>query len=227
MPRAALRLATRASALAPCAGRAGRGRRSPRAIPACASSSCSIRTSGDRLRDVSLATRRRQGSVRQGDRGGAARRARSTPRVHSMKDLPAALAAGLAIGARSGARRCRATCCRCSTRRGLAGSRPGARVGTASVRRRAQLLARPPGPRGRAAARQRRHAAPASSRGRRARRDRARRGRARAPRPRRARAPGLSPPELLPGGRAGRARDRDAGATTRRRARLLARHRGP
>ena len=61
--------------------------------------------------------------------------------VHSMKDLPARLAAGLVVGAvpaRAAAH---------DVLIGAAGLRelpPGARVGTASVRRRAQLLARRP-----------------------------------------------------------------------------------
>jgi hydroxymethylbilane synthase len=61
--------------------------------------------------------------------------------VHSMKDLPARLAAGMTIGAvpaRADAR----DVLLAATAGGIAGLAAGARVGTASVRRRAQLLAR-------------------------------------------------------------------------------------
>lgn len=61
--------------------------------------------------------------------------------VHSLKDVPAALAPGMILGAvptRADARDVLIG----AGPGGLAGLRPGARVGTASVRRRAQLLAR-------------------------------------------------------------------------------------
>jgi hydroxymethylbilane synthase len=61
--------------------------------------------------------------------------------VHSMKDLPARLAPGLAIGAvpaRADARDVLVA----AGAGGLTALRPGTRIGTASVRRRAQLLAR-------------------------------------------------------------------------------------
>ncbi|HEV7732281.1 MAG TPA: hydroxymethylbilane synthase [Candidatus Binatia bacterium] len=60
--------------------------------------------------------------------------------VHSLKDVPAALAPGMVLGAiptRADARDVLVG----AGAGGLAGLRPGARVGTASVRRRAQLLA--------------------------------------------------------------------------------------
>jgi hydroxymethylbilane synthase len=61
--------------------------------------------------------------------------------VHSMKDMPARLAAGLAIGAVP-ARAPAHDVLVWGGEGGLGGLAPGARVGTSSVRRRAQLLAR-------------------------------------------------------------------------------------
>jgi hydroxymethylbilane synthase len=99
-----------------------------------------IRTSGDRLARGSLAAVGGKGlfvkeieeALTAGDIDAA---------VHSMKDVPALLAPGLAIGAvpaRADARDVLVS----TEERGVAGLAPGARVGTASVRRRAQLLAR-------------------------------------------------------------------------------------
>ena len=101
--------------------------------------------------------------------------------VHSAKDVPGELADGHRDRRRAGAR---GPARRADRRASLDALPAGARVGTASLRRRAQLLARAARPRGRRAARQRRHA-PAQARRRRGRRARARRRRARAPRPRR------------------------------------------
>ena len=63
--------------------------------------------------------------------------------VHSMKDLPARLAPGLAIGAVP-ARAPAHDVLVADGGRGIAGLAPGTRVGTSSVRRRAQLLGRRP-----------------------------------------------------------------------------------
>ena len=134
--------------------------------------------------------------------------------VHSAKDLPAELPEGLAIAAvppredpadvwiGAGA--------------SLDEVAEGARVGTASLRRRAQLLAARPDLRVERAARQRRHPA-APARGGRARRDRARRRRAAAARARGRgllRDPGRGDD---PGGRPGRAGPPDPRPATRRR----------
>ena len=62
--------------------------------------------------------------------------------VHSMKDVPARLAAGLVIGAVP--ERADARDVLIGGDGGLAGLPPGARIGTASPRRRAQLLAHRP-----------------------------------------------------------------------------------
>jgi hydroxymethylbilane synthase len=62
--------------------------------------------------------------------------------VHSMKDLPARLAPGLVVGAVPPRGPAHDVLVANSARAGLADLEPGARVGTASVRRRAQLLAR-------------------------------------------------------------------------------------
>jgi hydroxymethylbilane synthase len=61
--------------------------------------------------------------------------------VHSMKDMPARLAPGLAVGAVP-ARAPAYDVLVAAGGGGLAGLAPGSRVGTSSVRRRAQLLAR-------------------------------------------------------------------------------------
>jgi hydroxymethylbilane synthase len=63
--------------------------------------------------------------------------------VHSMKDLPARLAPGLGIGAVP-ARAPAHDVLVADVGRGIAGLAPGTRVGTSSVRRRAQLLGRRP-----------------------------------------------------------------------------------
>ncbi len=99
-----------------------------------------VRTSGDRLSQGPLAPAGGKGLfVKELEEALAAGRIDCA--VHSMKDVPAALAAGLAIGAippRADARDVLVG----GGGDGLAGLAPGARVGTASVRRRAQLLAR-------------------------------------------------------------------------------------
>jgi hydroxymethylbilane synthase len=99
-----------------------------------------IRTSGDRLSQGALAPAGGKGLfVKELEEALAERRIDCA--VHSMKDVPAALAPGLAIGAipaRADARDVLVG----GGGNGLAGLPHGARVGTASVRRRAQLLAR-------------------------------------------------------------------------------------
>ncbi len=87
--------------------------------------------------------------------------------VHSAKDMTSTDTDGLAVGAYLPREDPRDALC------GASGLAPGMRVGTASVRRRAQLLALEPTLVDRAAAREHRHA-PAQARGARARRDRPR-----------------------------------------------------
>src|SRR5262249_61225342 len=99
-----------------------------------------IRTSGDRLSQGSLVPAGGKGLFVKGLEEALADR-RIDCAVHSMKDVPAALAPGLAIGAipaRADARDVLVG----GGGGGLAGLPRGARIGTASVRRRAQLLAR-------------------------------------------------------------------------------------
>src|SRR5215831_6160843 len=64
--------------------------------------------------------------------------------VHSMKDVPARLAPGLAIAAVPARAPAHDVLVAADGGRGIAGLPPGTRVGTSSVRRRAQLLARRP-----------------------------------------------------------------------------------
>ena len=101
-----------------------------------------IRTSGDRLTQGPLAAVGSKGLfVKELEEALLAGRIDFA--VHSMKDVPAKLAAGLVIGAvpaRADARDVLVS----AGPGGLAGLAPGARVGTASVRRRAQVLARRP-----------------------------------------------------------------------------------
>ena len=100
--------------------------------------------------------------------------------VHSAKDVPGRLADGLEIVAVPPRADPRDALCGAAS---LAALRDGARVGTSSLRRAAQLRALRAGPRGGRAARQRRHAPAPPGRGR-LRRDRARPRRAAAARPR-------------------------------------------
>ena len=134
-----LRVGTRASALA----RAQSGQvvhALERLHPALAVELVLIRTSGDRLSQGSLAPAGGKGLfVKELEE--ALADGRIDCAVHSLKDVPAALAPGLAIGAvppRADARDVLVG----GHGGGLAGLAQGARVGTASVRRRAQLLAR-------------------------------------------------------------------------------------
>jgi hydroxymethylbilane synthase len=99
-----------------------------------------VRTSGDRLTQGALAPVGGKGLfVKELEE--ALADGRIDCAVHSMKDVPAALAGGMTIAAvprRADARDVLVG----GGADGLAGLTPGARVGTASVRRRAQLLAR-------------------------------------------------------------------------------------
>jgi hydroxymethylbilane synthase len=139
MPPSTLRVGTRASALA----RAQTGQicaALERAHPGLVVETLLIRTSGDRLSQGSLAAVGGKGLfVKELEE--ALHDGRIDCAVHSMKDVPAALAPGLAIGAvpaRADARDVLIG----GGPDGLDGLAPGTRIGTASVRRRAQLLAR-------------------------------------------------------------------------------------
>jgi hydroxymethylbilane synthase len=134
-----VRLGTRASALA----RAQTGQvrqRLEELHPGLEIETVLIRTSGDRVSQGSLAPVGGKGLfVKELEEALATSRIDCA--VHSMKDVPAALAPGLAIGAipaRADARDVLVG----GGAGGLAGLPPGTRIGTASVRRRAQLLAR-------------------------------------------------------------------------------------
>jgi len=134
-----VRLGTRASALA----RAQTGQvrqRLEELHPGLEIETVLIRTSGDRVSQGSLAPVGGKGLfVKELEEALATSRIDCA--VHSMKDVPAALAPGLAIGAipaRADARDVLVG----GGADGLAGLPPGTRIGTASVRRRAQLLAR-------------------------------------------------------------------------------------
>jgi hydroxymethylbilane synthase len=99
-----------------------------------------IRTTGDRVTQGALAAVGGKGLfVKELEE--ALADGRIDCAVHSMKDVPAALAAGMAIGAVPRRADARDVLVGGGTA-GLDGLGPGARVGTASVRRRAQLLAR-------------------------------------------------------------------------------------
>lgn len=133
-----MRLGTRASALA----RAQTGQvrqRLEELHPGLEIETVLIRTSGDRVSQGSLAAVGGKGLfVKELEEALATSRIDCA--VHSMKDVPAALGPGLAIGAipaRADARDVLVG----GGAGGLAGLAPGARIGTASVRRRAQLLA--------------------------------------------------------------------------------------
>ncbi|HET7273892.1 MAG TPA: hydroxymethylbilane synthase [Longimicrobiaceae bacterium] len=103
-----------------------------------------VATTGDRVQDVPLA--------QIGDRGlftkevdDALLDGRADIAVHSLKDVPTSVAAGLAISAitkRADSRD--VLLCRDGSVTRLADLEAGARIGTSSLRRRAQLLARRP-----------------------------------------------------------------------------------
>jgi hydroxymethylbilane synthase len=139
MAASALRLGTRGSALA--RAQAGLVARALEARhPGLAVELVFIRTSGDRLQHGPLAPAGGKGlfvkEIEEALTAGTIDVA-----VHSMKDVPAALAPGLALGAipeRADPRDVLVA----RDQRGLDGLAAGARVGTASVRRRAQLLVR-------------------------------------------------------------------------------------
>jgi hydroxymethylbilane synthase len=133
-----VRLGTRASALA--RAQTGQIRATlERLHPGLEIETVLIRTSGDRLSQGALAPAGGKGLfVKELEEALATSRIDCA--VHSMKDVPAALAPGLAIGAipsRADARDVLVG----GGADGLAGLAPGTRIGTASVRRRAQLLA--------------------------------------------------------------------------------------
>jgi hydroxymethylbilane synthase len=101
-----------------------------------------IKTSGDAIQDVPLANLGGKGLfVKEIEEALLARRADLA--VHSMKDVPAELAPGLVIAAVSVREDPRdALCARASTT--LDALPRGARIGTSSLRRQCQLLARRP-----------------------------------------------------------------------------------
>lgn len=97
-----------------------------------------IRTSGDRIQDVPLATVGGKGLfVKEIEESLLAGRIELA--VHSMKDLPALLPPGLALGAIT-AREEGGDVLVAREARSLEDLPPGARVGTSSLRRQAQLL---------------------------------------------------------------------------------------
>lgn len=101
-----------------------------------------IRTSGDRIQDVPLATVGGKGLfVKEIEESLLAGRIELA--VHSMKDLPALLPPGLALGAIT-AREEGGDVLVAREARSLEDLPPGARVGTSSLRRQAQLLHRRP-----------------------------------------------------------------------------------
>ena len=137
MPRAALRLGTRASALA--RAQAEQVQRALAALhPGVRVELVFIRTSGDRGVGGPLPPVGAKGLfVKEIEEALLA--GQIEVGVHSMKDLPAMLAAGLAIGAVP--ERAAAHDVLIGAPGGLARLAAAARVGTSSVRRRAQLLA--------------------------------------------------------------------------------------
>lgn len=101
-----------------------------------------IRTSGDRIQDIPLATVGGKGLfVKEIEE--ALLTGRIEVAVHSMKDLPALLPPGLTLGAIT-AREEGADVLVAREARSLEDLPPGARVGTSSLRRQAQLLHRRP-----------------------------------------------------------------------------------
>lgn len=140
MPARALRIGTRGSALA--LAQAGHVRDALAAAhPDLAPELVPIRTTGDRLQQGPLAPAGGKGLfVKEIEE--ALQAGRIDCAVHSLKDLPAELAPGLVLGAvpaRADPRDVLVT-----RAADLGALPPGSRVGTASVRRRAQLLARRP-----------------------------------------------------------------------------------
>jgi hydroxymethylbilane synthase len=133
-----VRLGTRASALA--RAQTGQIRTTlERLHPGLEVETVLIRTSGDRLSQGALAPVGGKGLfVKELEEALATSRIDCA--VHSMKDVPAALAPGLTIGAIPSRADARDVLVGGGTD-GLAGLAPGTRIGTASVRRRAQLLA--------------------------------------------------------------------------------------
>jgi hydroxymethylbilane synthase len=137
MPRAALRLGTRASALA--RAQAEQVRLALAVLhPGVRVELVFIRTSGDRGVSGPLPPVGAKGLfVKEIEEALLAGQIEAG--VHSMKDLPATLAPGLVIGAVP--KRAAAHDVLIGAPGGLLGLASGARVGTSSVRRRAQLLA--------------------------------------------------------------------------------------
>jgi hydroxymethylbilane synthase len=133
-----VRLGTRASALA--RAQTGQIRTAlERLHPGLEIETVLIRTSGDRVSHGALAPMGGKGLfVKELEEALATSRIDCA--VHSMKDVPAVLAPGLAIGAIPSRADPRDVLVGGGTD-GLAGLAPGTRIGTASVRRRAQLLA--------------------------------------------------------------------------------------
>ena len=102
-----------------------------------------VRTSGDRIENVSLAKLGGKGLfVKEIEE--ALLEGRADLAVHSAKDLPAAIAPGLVLAAFPERADPRDALVGRGARRGLADLPRGARVGTGSVRRRSQLLAMRP-----------------------------------------------------------------------------------
>ena len=137
-----IRLGTRASALALVQAREVADRPACRAARRSRSSRCAPRATG--APGAPLAVRRRQGTVRAGDRGRAARKRRSTSAVHSLKRSAGRAARRAHARRLSAARRCarRPRGARTGTR--AHDLPPGAVVGTSSPRRRALLCRRGP-----------------------------------------------------------------------------------
>ena len=133
----------RAAASSRCGRRAHVAARLERAL-GCETEIVVVETSGDRLRDVSLARLGGKGLfVKEIEE--ALLDGRADVAVHSAKDLPAALAAGRSRWWRSPSAPTRATrWSRASAARRSRRCAPGARVGTGSVRRAAQLRGRAP-----------------------------------------------------------------------------------
>ena len=100
-----------------------------------------IKTKGDKIQDVALAKVGGKGLfVKEIEDALAAREVDLA--VHSMKDVPAQLPAGLVIAATSERADARdALCVRAGLQPGLAALPPGAQVGTSSLRRLCQLKA--------------------------------------------------------------------------------------
>ena len=162
-PRLAVRLGTRGSA---ARARPGADRRRAARVT---SSSCRSRRPA-----TATAPARRQGEVGQGARAGAAGRRDRPRRAQRQGRAERAARRAWSSSARPRAPTRATRSCGAASLDALP---PGARVGTASVRRARAAARAARGPRGRRAARQRRHA-PAQAGRRRGRRDRARRGRA-------------------------------------------------